>query len=99
MISMPLVGEVKAGGKTPKELEKDLTDLYSTQLLSKEVTVEMQSSQFPVYVTGSVLRAGLATRRPISGRWRSSGRREITWKSSNWISRKSWPEKRVRRFI
>jgi polysaccharide export outer membrane protein len=58
MISMPLVGELKAAGKTPKDLEKDLVDLYSTQLLSKEVTVEVQSSTFPVYVTGSVLRAG-----------------------------------------
>jgi len=58
MISMPLVGELKAVGKTPKDLEKDLADLYSTQLLSKEVTVEVQSSTFPVYVTGSVLKAG-----------------------------------------
>jgi len=58
MISMPLVGELKALGKTPKELEKDLVDLYSTQLLSKEVTVEVQSSSFPVYVSGSVLRPG-----------------------------------------
>ena len=58
MISMPLVGEVKAAGKTPKELEKDLVDAYSTQLLSKQVTVEVQSSTFPVYVTGSVLKAG-----------------------------------------
>jgi len=58
MISMPLVGELKALGKTPKELEKDLVYLYSTQLLSKEVTVEVQSSSFPVYVSGSVLRPG-----------------------------------------
>ena len=58
MISMPLIGEVKAVGRTPKELEKDLADLYSTQLLSKEVTVEVQSSSFPVYVSGSVLRPG-----------------------------------------
>ena len=58
MISMPLIGEVKAAGKTPKQLETDLADLYSTQLLSKEVTVEVQSSTFPVYVTGSVLRPG-----------------------------------------
>jgi polysaccharide export outer membrane protein len=58
MISMPLVGEVKAVGKTPTELEKDLADLYSTQLLSKEITVEVQSSSFPVYVSGSVLRPG-----------------------------------------
>lgn len=58
MISMPLIGEVKAVGKTPAELEKDLVDLYSTQLLSKEVMVEVQSSSFPVYVSGSVLRPG-----------------------------------------
>ena len=58
MISMPLIGEVKAAGKTPKELEKALVDLYSTQLLSKEVTVEVQSSTFPIYVTGSVLHPG-----------------------------------------
>jgi polysaccharide export outer membrane protein len=58
MISMPLVGEVKAVGKTPAELKKDLIDLYSTQLVSKEVTVEVQSSLFPVYVNGSVLHPG-----------------------------------------
>jgi polysaccharide export outer membrane protein len=58
MISMPLVGELKAAGRTPKQLETNLVDLYSTQLLSKEVTVEVQSSTFPVYVTGSVLKAG-----------------------------------------
>jgi polysaccharide export outer membrane protein len=58
MISMPLVGELKAAGKTPKELEKDLGDAYSTQLLSKEVTVEVQSSTISVYVSGAVLRPG-----------------------------------------
>ncbi len=58
MISMPLVGEVKAVGKTPAELEKDLIDLYSTQLVSKQVVVEVQSSSFPVYVSGSVLHPG-----------------------------------------
>jgi polysaccharide biosynthesis/export protein len=58
MIAMPLVGELKAAGKTPKQLEKDLADAYSTQLLSKEVTVEIQSSTFPVYVSGAVLRPG-----------------------------------------
>jgi polysaccharide biosynthesis/export protein len=58
MISMPLVGELRAAGKTPKELEMNLRDAYSTQLLSKEVTVEVQSSTFPVFVSGAVLRPG-----------------------------------------
>jgi polysaccharide biosynthesis/export protein len=58
MISMPLVGELKAAGKTPKELEKDLSNAYATQLLSKEVMVEVQSSTYPIYVSGAVLRAG-----------------------------------------
>ncbi len=35
-----------------------MIDLYSTQLLSKRITVEVQSSSFPVYVNGSVLRPG-----------------------------------------
>jgi polysaccharide export outer membrane protein len=58
MISMPLIGEVKAVGKTPEGLKKELIDLYSTQLVSKEVTVEVQSSLFPVYVNGAVLHPG-----------------------------------------
>lgn len=58
MISMPLIGEVKAKGKTPAQLEKDLTDLYSTQLLSKEVTVEVLNSSYPIYVNGQVLHPG-----------------------------------------
>ncbi len=58
MISMPLVGELKAAGKTPMQLRKDLADAYSSQLVSKEVTVEVQSFTFPVYVSGAVLRPG-----------------------------------------
>lgn len=57
-ISMPLIGEVNAAGMTPAELQKKLMDLYAPQLSSKEVTVEVQSSSFPVYVTGAVLRPG-----------------------------------------
>jgi polysaccharide biosynthesis/export protein len=58
MISMPFVGELRAAGRTPKDLERDLSKAYSTQLLSKEVTVEVQSSTIPVYVSGAVLRPG-----------------------------------------
>jgi polysaccharide export outer membrane protein len=67
MISLPLIGEVKAAGKTPKQLEAELVKLYSTQLLSNAVTVELQSSTFSVYVSGSVLRSGkIVSDRPIT---------------------------------
>ena len=57
-ISLQLVGEVQAAGLTPGNLQQKLMDLYAPQLTSKEVTVEVQSSSFPVYVTGAVLRPG-----------------------------------------
>jgi polysaccharide export outer membrane protein len=57
-ISMPLVGEVDAAGMTPVALERKLVDLYAPQLVTKEVTVEVVSSTFPVYVSGMVLRPG-----------------------------------------
>lgn len=58
-ITLPLVGEVTAAGKTPTALQKELVDMYSTQLVSsKEITVTVQSSTFPVFVTGAVMRPG-----------------------------------------
>ena len=67
MITMPLIGEVKAAGKTPTELQNDLIELYSPQLVSKEVMVEVQSSIFPVYVTGMVMRPGkIESNHPIT---------------------------------
>ncbi len=57
-IVMPLVGEVTAAGKTPMELQDDLIKLYAPQLATKQVIVTVQSSSFPVYVTGAVLRPG-----------------------------------------
>lgn len=58
IISLPLVGEVKAAGLTPTELDQKLMDLYASQLTSKQVSVEVQSSSYPIYVTGAVLRPG-----------------------------------------
>ncbi len=60
-ISLQLVGEVQAAGLTPSDLENQLVNLYASQLVSKQVTVEVESSAFPVYVTGSVLRPGKIT--------------------------------------
>jgi polysaccharide export outer membrane protein len=57
-ITLPLVGEVDAAGMTPSALEKKLADLYAPQLVSKQVTVELLNSSFPIYVTGMVLRPG-----------------------------------------
>lgn len=57
-ISMQLVGEVQAAGLTVKQLEDELLKLYGPQLQTKEVSVAVESSTFPVYVTGAVLRPG-----------------------------------------
>lgn len=57
-ISMPLVGEVRAAGLTPLELQKTLGELYASELVSNEVTVSIVASTFPVYVTGAVLQPG-----------------------------------------
>lgn len=57
-IALPVVGEITVAGMTPAELEKDLINRYSSQLLSKEVRVAVESSSFVVYVTGAVLRPG-----------------------------------------
>ena len=57
-VTLAMVGEVVASGLTPSDLEKKLLDLYSTQLVSKEVSVTVISSTFTVYVSGAVLRPG-----------------------------------------
>jgi len=57
-MSLPFVGEVAAAGLTPAELEKEILRLYESQLLQKEVRVSLDSSAYPVYVSGAVLRPG-----------------------------------------
>ncbi|MGA9449921.1 MAG: polysaccharide biosynthesis/export family protein, partial [Verrucomicrobiia bacterium] len=66
-INLPLIGEVNAAGLTTEELQKKLMDSYASQLSPDEVTVEVQSSSFPVYVTGAVLRPGkISSDHPIT---------------------------------
>ena len=66
-ISLPMVGEVPATGLTPGELQKKLMGLYSTQLVSKEVTVSLVSSSLTVFVNGSVGRPGkIVSDRPLT---------------------------------
>jgi polysaccharide export outer membrane protein len=57
-ISLSLVGEVDATGLTPPVLEKKLVELYSPYISSRQITVEVVSSSFPVYVTGQVQHPG-----------------------------------------
>jgi polysaccharide export outer membrane protein len=66
-IVLSLAGEVLAAGMTPAELEKEIIELCSSQLVSKEVTVTVESSTFPIFVTGSVIHPGkILSNRPIT---------------------------------
>jgi polysaccharide export outer membrane protein len=66
-ITLPLVGEVQAAGMTTEALRENLVKLYAPQLSTKEVTVTVASSTFPVYVNGSVLRPGkIMSDRPMT---------------------------------
>jgi len=61
MVTIDILGEIKVTGQTAKELEKTLSQLFSSQLVSNEVSVTIVSSSFEVYVTGAVLRPGKIT--------------------------------------
>jgi polysaccharide export outer membrane protein len=67
VVSLDIIGEVKVVGLSPKELEKKLAELYSTQLVSNEVTVAVTASTFDVFVSGAVTRPGkITTSKPIT---------------------------------
>ena len=69
MISLHLVPEVKAAGRTPAELREDLLALYADKLKEPEITVVVQAlDSRRVYVGGEVVRPGvvqLAGRRTV----------------------------------
>ena len=67
MVTLPLVGEFKASGLTPVEMQKQITKLYEPQLQNKEVVVAVDSAALSVYVTGAVLRPGrISSDRPMT---------------------------------
>ena len=55
-LGLDLVGDVKAAGKTIAGLRDDLLKAYKGQINSEQITVELLSSSYPVFVTGAVLR-------------------------------------------
>ena len=66
-ITLELAGEVTAAGLTPAELEKEILRLCGPQLITKDVVVSVDSSVFPVFVTGAVVRPGkIMSDRPIT---------------------------------
>ena len=57
-LSLPIIGDFKAVGLTPSEMETELIKLYGNDLQTKQVNVMVESSALPVYVTGAVLKPG-----------------------------------------
>ena len=57
-LSMPLIGDVYAAGKTLGQLQSELTRLYQPQLQSSEVVVTLESRALPVVVSGAVQKPG-----------------------------------------
>jgi polysaccharide biosynthesis/export protein len=58
-ITLPVIGEIVAAGKTPDQLRQELVERYSKEIVSsKEISVVVISSSFSVYVTGAVLKPG-----------------------------------------
>jgi len=59
VISVPIVGEVLASGKTPSQLESELAASFENQLVSNEVMVTVLASHFTYYLEGEVMSPGI----------------------------------------
>lgn len=57
-IVMPMVGEVKAAGKTLNDLQADLQKNYQKFIKTTDLTLTVVSTSSCVYVSGAVLRPG-----------------------------------------
>lgn len=65
VIAVQLVDSVKAAGKTPSQLDNELTQLYSKELRKPEITVLVRSfTGHQVYVGGEVTKQGILEMRP-----------------------------------
>ena len=67
IITMPIVGQVQAAGKTVGELEVELERLYEKELNDKDVVVTLTGSANVIYLTGAVGRPGpVQMNRPLT---------------------------------
>ncbi|MCS7338724.1 MAG: polysaccharide export protein [Verrucomicrobiae bacterium] len=57
-ITMPLIGTVRAAGKTATELQAELMQAYERVLKVNQLTVGIVSTSASVYVSGAVLKPG-----------------------------------------
>jgi polysaccharide export outer membrane protein len=57
-VTLPLVGDVSAAGKTTGQLQAELTQLYKAQLQNSDVIVTLETVAIPVVVSGEVQRPG-----------------------------------------
>ncbi len=57
-ITLAFVGEREVTGLTSTGLEEKLLEWYDDQIVTKEVTVTLISSSYPVFVQGAVLKPG-----------------------------------------
>jgi protein involved in polysaccharide export with SLBB domain len=57
-LSLPLIGEVAASGKTVGQLQEELARLYKPQLQDNEVLVTLDTRAVPVVVSGAVQKPG-----------------------------------------
>ena len=92
-ISLPLVGEVQAGGKTPKDLKADITEKLKSYISEPEVTVivqEMRSKKFNIM--GQVSRPGsyplTSSMTVLDGLALSGGFRDFAKKKAIYVLRK-----------
>lgn len=66
-ITMPIVGQVQASGKTAADLELELEVLYAKELQDPELFVNLAGSANVIYVSGSVASPGRVTlERPLT---------------------------------
>jgi polysaccharide biosynthesis/export protein len=66
-ITLTGFGEVQAAGLTLTELQKQILEKFGKDLVTKEVSVTLLSSVYPVFVNGAVLKPGkIEATRPIT---------------------------------
>lgn len=57
-VSLPLIGQVYATGKTTGQFQQELTNLYKSQLQNSDVIVTLENVAIPVVVSGEVQKPG-----------------------------------------